>query len=182
MTDIDVREEYRALGARYDDLEALLEWPDERLFRIDEDVSGWSAAHHLYHVALSNSRMLKAAEVICAGHPMVRPEAALNEAGRRAMARGGIERGRGKAPEHVAPPETVTRADLEKVLARSRKKYAETEALLPVLPTRTGGLPHPYMGTLRADEWLRLARVHSDHHLAIIRELAAGTASPETSG
>ena len=169
MTDIDAQEEYRALGALYDDLEALLAWPDERLFRVNEDVSGWSPAHHLHHVALANSRMLKAAEVICAGHPMVRPEAALNEAGRRTLAE---ERfGRGKAPENVAPPETVTRADLEKVLARSRKKYAGTEALLPELAARTGGLPHPYMGTLRADEWLRLARIHTLHHLAIIREI-----------
>ncbi len=181
MTDLDVQEAYRALGARYDDLEALLEWPDERLFRVNEAVSGWSPARHLYHVALSNSRMLKAAELICAGHPMVRPEAALNEAGRRTLAQGRFARGRGKAPESVAPPETVTRADLEKTLARSRKKYAEVKALLPELPARTGGLPHPFMGTLRADEWLRLARVHSDHHLAIIREIDAGTTLPEAS-
>ncbi len=173
MTDIDVYEEYRALGALYDDLEALLAWPDERLFRVNEDVSGWSAAHHLHHVALSNSRMLKAAEAICTGHPMVRPEAALNEVGRRTLAEGRFARGRGKAPANVAPPETVTREDLEKTLARSRKKYAETEALLPELPSRTGGLPHPFMGTLRADEWLRLARIHSGHHLAIIREVDA---------
>ncbi len=173
---IDPHDEYRRIGAFYEDLQALLDWPDAVLFGVDEAVSGWSPAQHLYHIALANGRMLKAVETICAGHPAARPEGGPNEQGRAVLASGDMRSLRLQAPASVAPPATVSREELATTLARSRQKYAAVEALLPSVAAQTGRLPHPFMGPLNAVEWLRTIRIHSLHHLATIRAIAAAHA------
>jgi len=168
---INVAAEYRGLGEAIEDMEAMLERDDDVLFRTVPALSNWSPAHHLYHVALSDGRMCKAIQAICAGHERASQTPELNKIGLHILMTEDMMRGRGKAPGMVVPPDTVSRPDLEKTLARCRSKYAEIEALLPSLPAQAKGLPHPFMGVLGAKEWLRLARIHSRHHLAIMREL-----------
>ena len=167
---IDLQDEYRHLGQFYDDVEALLEWPDEMLFQTNEDVSAWSPAQQLFHILRSNGMMLKGIQLICYGHRMADHEGEPNDAGRYVLAHGFV-RGRAKAPDAVVPPDDVSREDLQDALARSRRKYAETEAFLPQIPEATGRIPHHHLGMLNASEWLRLARLHSEHHRAIIRDI-----------
>ena len=168
--DIDLQEEYRELGAFYDAVEPLLDWPDATLYRVAGAVSAWSPAQHLYHVLRANGMMLKGIHLICQGHRMTANEGAPNDAGRRVLA-GGFIRGLGKAPDAVVPPDDVPREALQDSWSRSRKKHAETEAFLPQIPDAAGRIPHGFLGTLDASEWLRLARLHSEHHLAIIRDI-----------
>ena len=52
-----------------------------------------------------------------------------------------------------------------------QKRYAQTEALLSEIPEASGRIQHVYLGMLNAAEWLRIIRVHSEHHLAIIHEI-----------
>ncbi len=169
--EIDILAEYRGLGEAIDDMDTMGALPDEVLFRRNTGISNWTAAHHLYHVALSDGRMCKAIQAICSGHEMASEEPGLNDIGRKILTAEDMMRGRGKAPGIVVPPEEISRPDLEKTLVRCRSKYVEIEALLPSLPAQTGGIPHPFMGVLGATQWLRLARIHSRHHLAIMREL-----------
>ncbi|GIV60527.1 MAG: hypothetical protein KatS3mg043_1616 [Rhodothermaceae bacterium] len=171
MLEIDVQEEYRRLGTLYEAFDAVLAWPDAQLFLRREDVSAWSVAQHLYHILLANSRMLKAIEAIVAGHPSVQAGEP-NRAGWYVLRREDMMRGRGQAPADVHPPAAPTRTDLATTRDRSRHKYEAAAALLPDLPGRPGGLPHPFLGTLSAAQWLRLARIHSAHHLAIIHDVA----------
>ncbi len=168
--DIDLQEEYREIGAFYDAVEPLLDWPDETLYRIADDVSAWSSAQHLYHILRANGMMLKGIHLICHGHRMTANEGALNDAGRYVLAQGFV-RGQGKAPDAVVPPDEVTRKALQDSWARSRQKYVETEAFLPQIPDATGRIPHGFLGMLDGSQWLRLARLHSEHHLAIIRDI-----------
>ena len=168
--DIDLHDEYRHLGAFYDDVAAMLAWPDETLFRHNAEVSGWSAAQHLFHILRANGMMFKGIHLICQGHRMTDNEGGLNRAGHVVLARG-FQRGVAQAPDSVVPPDEVSRETLEESLARSRRKHAETEVFLPQIPGATGRLPHHLLGMLNASEWLRLAQLHSAHHRAIIRDV-----------
>jgi hypothetical protein len=174
MHDIDIAEEYRLLGAFHEEAGALIEgWPDGALFGVHPEVSGWSVAQHLYHVFKSNGSMMKAIQFIRRGSPPVTTEGGLNEAGAYVMARGRMARGVAQAPDRVLPLDAPGRGELRDSLERSRTRYDEVASLLPDLPSYPGRLPHPFLGLLNAAEWLRTARIHSDHHLAIAREVAA---------
>ena len=168
--DIDLQDEYRHLGHFFEDVESLLDWPDEVLFTANEAVSAWSPAHQLFHILRANGMMLKGIQLICRGHRMADNEGEPNDAGHYVLTHG-FTRGKAKAPDAVVPPDEVSREDLRDALARSRKKYAETEAFLPQIPAATGRIPHHHLGLLNAAQWLRLARVHSEHHRAIIRDI-----------
>ncbi|GIV57948.1 MAG: hypothetical protein KatS3mg042_0861 [Rhodothermaceae bacterium] len=174
MLAIDVHDEYRRLGDAYARFEALLAGPEAHLRLRRPDVSGWSVGQHLYHILLANSRMFKAIEVICAGHPSVQAGEP-NRAGWYVLRKEDMMRGRGQAPENVRPPEDVAAADLAATQARSREKYAALAPLLPRIAEVPGALPHPSLGLLDARQWLRLARIHSAHHLAIIDDLSTST-------
>ena len=170
MTDIDVTHEYEQLGAAYDAFARLLDRPEADLQRADAEVSGWSPAQHLHHILIANGMMLKGIALILRGGRHVLAEGALNRSGRYVMARGFV-RGAGQAPEAVRPPEAPGRDDLLASLGRSRERYDATRALLADIPTAQGSLPHQFLGELDAAQWLRLARQHSDHHLAIIADI-----------
>lgn len=167
----DLHEEYAMLGAFYDAAEAVVAWPDADLFRVNPEVSAWSPARHLFHILRADGMMLKGIHLICQGHRLAANEGAPNEAGRALLTQGRFPRGRVQAPESVVPPAEVSRGALEDSLARSRRKYAETEAFLPQIPAATGRMPHFYLGMLNAAEWLRLTRVHSEHHYGIMQDI-----------
>ncbi len=170
MMDIDLQDEYRHIGQFYDDVEALLEWPDDVLFEVNEAVSAWSSAQQLFHILRANGMMFKGIQLICHGHRIADNEGEPNDAGRYLLAHGFV-RGQAKAPDSVVPPDDVSREDLRDALARSRRKYTQTEAFLPQIPEATGRIPHHILGMLNASEWLRLARMHAEHHRAIIRDI-----------
>lgn len=171
---IDVFDEYQRLGAFYKASAALLDHPDDALLAVDTDVSGWSAAQHLYHIWLANGKMLMAVQVIHRGGGPVTPEGALEPAGRHVLEHG-FTRGQAQAPDGVRPPETVTREVLTKTLARSRAKAEAVADLLPEVTDLEGRLPHPFMGALTAAQWLRMTRLHAEHHLALARDVLDAT-------
>ena len=172
--DIDVHDEYDHLGHAYDAFEQVLAIPREVLFYVNEAVSRWSSAQHLHHVLIANGMMLKGVRLICRGHRQVLGEGSLNRAGRYVMAHGML-RGKAQAPAIVVPPEndSIARDELAKSLVRSRATYNATADLLPAIPEAQGYLSHFYLGELDAAQWLRLARLHSEHHLSIIQDITA---------
>lgn len=170
--DIDVHDEYRHLGEAYDAFTDVLAAPDHLLFPTQQAVSGWSAAQHMYHILVANGMMLKGIRLICRGHRQVLQEGSLNEAGRYVMTRG-MPRGRAQAPSFTVPPEDLSRSDLLKVFTRSHATYDASQELLPAIPEAHGYLSHVYLGELNAPQWLRLARLHSEHHLRIIDDIIA---------
>lgn len=58
---IDMPQEFDRLNAFYDATAALLDTPGDVLFGVNETVSGWSPAQHLYHVWLASGKSLAAA-------------------------------------------------------------------------------------------------------------------------
>ena len=169
--DIDIREEHKMIAAFFDEAERFLDSPEDVLYRADEAVSRWSPAQHLHHIFVANGMMLKGVQVIHRGGGPVTEGGEPNRAGWIVLARERFPRGKAQAPDRVRPADRPDRDTLTASLARSRAKLADLEPLLPSLPEHPGRLPHPYLGELNAAEWLRIVRVHSQHHLGIIREI-----------
>ncbi len=167
MLIIDPQTEYEQLRNAYDEAEALLAEPAEWLTLVVGTVSGWSPANHLYHLAVSNGRMLKAVMVLAQRGPDTAASDGLNSLGRRALERGSFPRG-GQAPGSVQPPDTFTIEELKAAWVRSRNRFESVADVLPQVTHETSRIPHPYFGNLNAREWLRVTRLHARHHLAII--------------
>lgn len=169
---MDVFDEARRLAVFYEESEALLAGSDAHLFVVVAKVSGWSVAQQLFHSWKAAGQMLNASVMLHRGHGPINHEAeGPNRIGRIVLAQGRFPRGRAEAPAALHPPEDISRETLQTTLDRSRAKSVLLNDLLPTLPGTTGRLEHPYFGPLSATEWLCAARIHSDHHLAIIRDI-----------
>ena len=175
--DIDVREEHQRIAAFFEKAEEMLGLPDSVLYHVEETVSGWSPAQHLFHIFAANGMMLKGVQLIHRGGGPVTEKGEPNRAGYIALARERFPRGKVQAPDRVRPDDRPDRDMLTASLARSRAKLADVEGLLPSLSEKAGRLPHPFLGALNASEWLRVVRTHSEHHLQIIREITASPTS-----
>lgn len=175
--DIDPQDEYERLGGSYERFARLLDAPDAALHRRATAISAWSPAQHLHHILIANGMMLKGIALICAGGSRILPEGALNDDGRYVLTHEHFPRGRGQAPAPTRPPADPSRADLRQGLARSQSRYEAAAKILPQVAGARGYLPHLFLGELDALQWLRLARVHSEHHLAIIDEILAHDAA-----
>lgn len=178
---VSVRDELRGLRDFYDDVAARLEAADEVLFSPVPSVSSWSPAQHVYHILRANASMLKAASVLASGRSGD-AEPTLTEAGRRVLEAGTIPRGVATAPKNVRPPDDLDRATLEEMLARSREKLDAVADEVGAVEAADGAFPHPAWGGLTAAEWVRAARVHSDHHAAILDDVYAARAGDEKNG
>jgi hypothetical protein len=84
-----------------------------------------------------------------------------------------LPRGRAQAPRIVRPPEAVNREYLADWLAGNARDFAELRGKAEDLRACTKKVPHQILGPLTALEWVRFAATHTEHHLAIARELVA---------
>jgi hypothetical protein len=164
------------LMAVHRELEAILDWPDEEFFRLLPKVSGWAPVSHVHHVALVNRNVALALTMIESERGVEPP----GESGRMVkvvLEREKIPRGQVKAPEMVAPPDQPDRKAASAALSQAGKRLEALAAKLESLAEKTGRVPHPILGPMSAEEWLRFARVHSRHHLDIISDIRRAAAS-----
>jgi hypothetical protein len=172
--DITLSGEFEALAEFYDTTEAYLDdLANPDLFGLTSSVSDWSPAQHLYHIWRANASMLKAARLLAAGR--VESESAhLTDAGRRILTTGHLPRGVASAPEAVRPPDALDRELLRETVRRSREKLDAVTGATDAIRGAEGGIEHPAWGVLTAPQWVRAARVHSEHHGAIVRDILDG--------
>ncbi|MEM7310090.1 MAG: DinB family protein [Planctomycetota bacterium] len=162
----------RALLAR---ISALFELPEERLRAPAPTVSGWSAAEHLFHVTLANDMSLKNVRNLADERGRLRRE--LEELDPRAvdiLRRGRLPRGT-EAPRFVRPPAKPDLAIARDIHGDVLKAAEELEGRAPELAAAPLGIPHQALGVLTAAQWLRFARLHSAHHLGIVRSVLEAT-------
>ncbi len=171
MFGIRVRQEYDQFQAFYDEAAGILAWPKARLFGVVPEVSGWSAAQHLHHVAVMNERILTWLMQCCENQAETSSEGRPNALGLALLAMGRLPRGRGEAPRSFRPPATLTPADLGEALTRSRALLTALEPYLPGLPHLKARQHHAVFGKLSSPQFLRFARIHALHHLAIIHDI-----------
>ncbi len=160
------------LGAQYGRLAGYAALSEEQLSRVQPESSKWSPAQHLFHVLLANEMSLKNAESLVARKGMlIRPFGALSSGAEAIIARGRIPRGAAESPRFVRPRDKV---DLGFVRDLVGSTLAQVKALdAATVEDAPDCVPHQILGDLSATEWLRFARMHTAHHLVIVRELLA---------
>ncbi|MDO1501835.1 DUF1569 domain-containing protein [Winogradskyella maritima] len=77
-----------------------------------------------------------------------------------------IPRGKGKSPKAVLPPEIITAEDLKKQV-----NYAKSELQHVIDLPKTANFKHPYFGQLNKQQTLRFLKLHTEHHLKIVRDI-----------
>ena len=166
---LDPRSNYDSLQRLIASCQTFLDWPEEKLFAVNEDVSGWSIAKHMHHLAKAHGAIPRLIERLQTGR--------LGEEGLKGrpemlnlIYEGIIIRGR-QSPEMSAPADDLTYETLAKDFGRMTKATQRIEPLLDELHTFTYSFPHLYYGPLNALEWLRFMGMHTRHHLGIMREI-----------
>ncbi|MES3628772.1 MAG: DinB family protein [Longimonas sp.] len=168
---IIMSDEYSMLRGFYDAVEALLDAPHDVLFSVHETISQWSAADHLYHILLSNSKSLKAARMAALDRGPTVHEGEPNAIGARVLHEGSFGDIEAEAPDSVSPPCDLQRSRLREMYEASRAQFDALKTYVPHLSDGSARIPHPAFGPLKASEWLRFARVHSSHHQEIIQNV-----------
>lgn len=159
------------LSAQLSRVSRTLELPEAWL-RERTAASGWSALEHIFHLDLANEMSLKNAANLVADRGRLRCE--LQPLAPRALEvlRSGRIPSGAQAPRFATPP---PEPDLEIVRGIHSDVCAQVEALASAgaLPSGPLGIPHQLLGTLSAAQWLRFARMHTSHHLSILRAVLA---------
>jgi hypothetical protein len=75
----------------------------------------------------------------------------------------------------VRPPDALDRELLRETVRRSREKLDAVTGATDAIRGAEGGIEHPAWGVLTAPQWVRAARVHSEHHGAIVRDILDGS-------
>lgn len=126
---------------------------------------GWSPAHHLYHLALTNKSIFRLIPALLERRMGKEPEE-INEERLRQLAEGFFPRG-GSSPATLVPPSDFTKEELESALNESLNAV-DAVRQRNFGPSNT--FDHVYFGPLDAAQWLRFAQLHMEHHLKLIGE------------
>jgi len=169
---IRARTELRVLREYYRKLSELVGLADGPLDAHATQVSKWSVAQQACHIFLVNGAAFRNIRKLCAGEKEAEgPARGLTWTGLLVLACRWIPRGRGRAPQAVVPPAEVSRDRLAELLEESRRELEEIGALSGAMGHRKGRIRHFIFGELDALQWLRFARIHTRHHLKIIRDI-----------
>ena len=77
-----------------------------------------------------------------------------------------IPRGRAKAPRSVRPTRSHSTESLLQHVVNCRKQLNVFETL-----NRNHHFPHPYFGQMNSNQAMKFLRIHTVHHLKIIKEI-----------
>ncbi len=141
--------------------------------RVIAQVSGWSVEQHLYHVALATDMALRNVQLLLSGRGgrRVVQQGGPNELAVLVLTEGRYPRGESETLRMVRPPDEVVGEYLSDEMERNRVVVLELQAACDGVHEAPGRVLHPMLGELNAAEWLRFARLHARHHLAILIDL-----------
>lgn len=173
-----MKEDLARIAEQWTPLFALCD--DEQAFAARaEDVSGWSVAQQLGHVALSMKLIADAIDNLVAnpdenaGH---QPE----PIGMAVLQAGAIPRGAGQAPEGITPQDTPTQEDVRAQLSEVKQRWDAFTERADDLQAIPATFRHFALGNFTCAQWARFIAIHNDHHLAIVRDIldAANVPAP----
>ena len=162
-----------ALRATLERVGRVLERPDDVLFAPALDVSSWNAAEHVFHLVLALDLSLRnATSLVRERGRLIRDPEDRQPDALALLRRGRIPRGTAEAPRFARPPASFELSLVRELFGEAR---GVAQALDPdALANAPRAIPHQEVGDLTATEWVRFARLHSTHHLVIVREILAG--------
>ena len=175
MFGIRPQRELRLLHTGYREMDALLALGETELSSTAPEVSSWSVARQIHHIGLVNSVMFGHVRTLLEEPEAASTEGGLTRIGRMVLLFRWIPRGRGRAPEAVIPSETTGTEELKGGVEESRGKLLEVESLCQSEDSRRrlreGRKHHFAFGDLTAIQWLCFGRIHTWHHLRIVRDI-----------
>jgi hypothetical protein len=172
MSPFDPARSLAELAAQYETIEQLLTLAPARLQAVLPERSGWSSEQHLAHVTLANELVLRNLKSLAEGQGLLIVRGGEPLPGTlEVLAAGRIPRGQARAPRMVRPPERVQPELLAQWLADGRAALAALDPRTVIASELK--IPHQILGPLDAPQWARFGVVHTEHHLAIVRELLA---------
>lgn len=175
MFGIRPKRELHLLRRGYREIDALLALGQTELERAAPAVSSWSPGRHIWHVCRVNSVMFGHIRQLLEEPQSASQEGGLTPIGRLVLLFRWIPRGRGQAPEAVLPPDTPGTDELKRTVEESRGKLLEVESLCRSRDSRRwlrhGRKHHFVFGELTAIQWLCFGRIHTRHHLRIVRDI-----------
>jgi len=173
--EIDVQAEFDGLERALDAYDALRARLGEREHAVAKDVSGWSVAQHLFHIALATDLALRHVRALVDNKGrLVSADGELGERAAAVLVSERTRRGVAEAPRMVRPGDDVNPVFLGNEIAGARAAVATLRARAADVAGASGWIPHQELGPLQAAHWLRFARLHAQHHLAIAEEVGAG--------
>ncbi len=162
----------RALHAALNRLGEALAWPDDRLYAVVTSVSGWSPAQHVQHALIALRRIFAAVSELRAGtSEAIRPSGRITLPGRALLLGGWIPRGKADAPDFAVPDAIPSRAGMSETHVGACERYADLAPVAGALRSVAGVIEHPILKGMSAAQWWRFARIHTEHHLAIIDDI-----------
>jgi len=175
--EIDIQHEFERLQEALDAFEALRTGAPEALVRRAADVSGWSVAQHLYHIALATDLAFRHVKSLVAQKGrLIQEEGEIGERAGAVLRSDTTPRGEAKAPRMVTPDEEVNPEYLEMELRGNGDALESLRSIADDIANAPGWIPHQILGPLAAPHWLRFAALHARHHWSIMRDIeeAAG--------
>ena len=134
-----------------------------------EAVSLWSVSQHCEHILKADRLNLRAIELLLSGGG---EEGEIGSDSHPVLVSGRIPRGVAQAPTYVVP---ASEPQIDQLIPMAEKLISGwTESLekaKPLSPPFTRGVGHHEIGLLDIPGWVRFARVHTDHHLLICRQI-----------
>ena len=171
---MDATRETPALEEAFEELKALLARPDDDLQAPAPGVSAWSPAQHAEHMLIAVRRMFAAIGALQTGEgEAVRPKGKPTVIGRLVLRAGHIPRGKADAPEGTEPSPAVDLEAVRESYARARARFDELAPSAGTFVDLPGVVDHPILAGFSASQWWRFARIHTEHHLRIVRDIHA---------
>ena len=162
----------RALHAALLRLGEALAWPEERLYAVVPSVSSWSPAQHVQHALIALRRIFAAVKELRAGTgEAIEASGRVTLPGRALLLGGWIPRGKADAPDFAVPDAVPSRAGMSDTHAGACERYAELAPVAATLRSVPGVITHPILKGMSASQWWRFARIHTEHHLAIMDDV-----------
>jgi len=171
----------RTVGIQSDDLEVFLSlieslatWTcsQEYLNQRQEKISDWSVGQQLDHLLMADQLNLKAVRMLGMGRGQESSEG-LNEAGLMVFSAGLIPFGKATAPDFVIPRTDPPVDALEQLRQDVFNGWQEVAPRLDEIDSKGLVLTHHAVGELGAWQWLRFARIHTQHHRNITERIIA---------
>ena len=163
--------EYDRISKFYGAMDEILGWPEQQLLSSAPDISKWSIAQQIVHICMSNSGMWRSiGRILSEKEPAVASATTLDVAV-EFLEKGEFPRNSIHAPTVVQPEPDTGFDEIQKWSRVSRMAFQRMADIAPALPEKSYYLPHPILGHADARTWLRMIRIHAEHHLAIIRDI-----------
>ena len=165
----------RSAGIQSDDLEVFLslvenfsQWTcdGQILNQRVEEVSGWSVGEHLDHVLMADLLNMKAVRMLEMRRGKETSDG-LNEAGTVVFSSGEIPLGKATAPDFVIPQPGRSAEQIEELRLEVLDGWKQVAPRLDEIDSTGRVLSHHAVGDLGAWQWLRFARIHTQHHQMI---------------